>query len=1198
MTGAPSHGTIFRVKSDGSGYALLRSFAGGAADGSSPNGSLIIYGGVLYGMTQGGGGTAYDGVGTIFKINPDGSGFALLHSFAGGVGDGAHPYDSLIVYGGVLYGMTSGGGTAYDGVGTIFKINPDGSGFALLHTFAGGSGDGMEPHGSLIAFGGVLFGMTNSGGAGNKGTIFKINPDGSGYALLRSFAGGAGDGREPNGSLIASGGVLYGMTYYGGTYGRGTVFKINPDGSGFTVLYSLTGYAEYAPHGSLIDYGGVLYGTTYSGGASDRGTVFKINPDGSGYAQLHSFAGGAADGNGPQDSLIESGGVLYGMTYYGGASNDGTIFKINPDGSGYALFHSFRGGSIDGFNPYGSLIVLGGALYGMMSSDYLGNNGTIFRINSDGSGYALLHYFAGGSGDGMTPFGSLCVLGGTLYGMTYSGGASNNGTIFKINPDGSGHALLHSFAGGAGDGNGPQGSLIESGGVLYGMTLGGGAGNNGTIFKINPDGSGYALLHGFGGGAGDGKSPFGSLCVSGGALYGMTQLGGAGNLGTVFKMNPDGSGFTLLHSFVGGAGDGKNPFGSLCVLGGTLYGMTSQGGASNGGASNLGTVFKINPDGGGYALLRSFGFTWEGGDGASPCGNLIDSGGALYGMTLGGGAGGTIFKINPEGNGYSVLHFFAGSPLDGANPHGSLIEYGGALYGMTLKGGLSDSGVIFSLAIGATISGTITSGGSPLPDVVMNGLPANPTTNASGQYLATVPYGWSGTVTPTKSGCTFLPPSRSYTNVLVNQVSQNYSSPVVPLAISGTVSVGGIPLPNVMMNGLPGNPVTNVSGQYTGTVNYGWTGTVTPSKDGYTFSPTDRFYSNITTNQSGQNYTGSVPLPAAKNDFNGDGNEDILWRNMATGENYLWYLGPSGTELAGSLTIDSRKMFADAAPARAQERGGNLFPGKPAFVYGDPREGANPNDLARVSEGQVGVPGNLPVLLSKTPFEGGATILGLMRIGGDSVPSMTDFNWQLVGTGDFNGDGRPDIIWRNSVTGENGVWYMNGGTQLGAEYMPSVTDLNWQIAGAADFSGDGRPDILWRNTATGENYIWYMNGVERIGGVAPPSITDVKWQIVGTGDFSGDGKPDILWHNAVTGENSIWYMDGGTRIGGDTPPMVTELSWQIVGVGDFNGDGKIDILWRNSVSGENGVWYMNGGTRLGAEYLLTVADLNWIIVNR
>jgi hypothetical protein len=204
-------------------------------------------------------------------------------------------------------------------------------------------------------------------------------------------------------------------------------------------------------------------------------------------------------------------------------------------------------------------------------------------------------------------------------------------------------------------------------------------------------------------------------------------------------------------------------------------------------------------------------------------------------------------------------------------------------------------------------------------------------------------------------------------------------------------------------------------------------------------------------------------------------------------------------------------------------------------------------------------------------------------------------NWQIVGTGDFNGDGWPDILWRNYGTtarypGCNAVWYMKGAAYYGSEVLKEVTNLSWQIVGTGDFNRDGWPDILWRNYVSGDNVVWYMKKYTYFGSAALPAVTDLNWKIVGTGDFNRDGWPDILWRNCGTagiqGHNAVWYMKGATYIGSAALSAVTDLNWQIVGTGDFNGDGWPDILWRYyGYGGANAVWYMKGATYIGSAAL-------------
>ena len=327
---------------------------------------------------------------------------------------------------------------------------------------------------------------------------------------------------------------------------------------------------------------------TYGGGTDRGGTIFKIDTDGTGLQLLHSFAGGTSDGYYPQGSLTLSGSTLYGMTGYGGADGNGTVFKINTDGTGFQLLHSFDGS--DGYNPQGSLILSGSTLYGMVTwggrTWGYSTDGTIFKINTDGTGFQLLHRFAGYANDGSNPYGDLTLSGATLYGMTLGGGPSFEGTIFQINTDGTEFQLLHTFF--TGIGSQPQGSLTLSGSTLYGMTSNGGPDGNGTIFKINTDGTGFQLLHRFTGCTSNIYAPTGSLTLMGSTLYGVTGYGGTNGRGTIFKIGTDGTGFQLVYSFAGGPGDGYYPQGSLIFSGATFYGMTGYGGISGDG-----TIFSL-----------------------------------------------------------------------------------------------------------------------------------------------------------------------------------------------------------------------------------------------------------------------------------------------------------------------------------------------------------------------------------------------------------------------------------------------------------------------------------------------------------------------------------------------------------------------------------------------------------------------------
>jgi len=358
-------------------------------------------------------------------------------------------------------------------------------------------------------------------------------------------------------------------------------------------LYDFTsGFDDgQAPRGDLTLSGSTLYGMTQLRGSNEYGVIFKMDTDGSGYTNLHKFAGGSGDGGQPFGNLTLSGSTLYGMTSAGGDSGFGVIFKMDTNGSNYTNLHEFLSVQwYNGFLPYGDLTLSGNTLYGMTHLGGSNNFGVIFKIDTNGSSYAVLHHFAGVPNDGRSPYGSLNLSGSTLYGMTWQGGNDNYGVIFKIDTNGSSHTILHHFASGSYDGSWPHGDLTLSGSTLYGMTSAGGTDDYGVIFKMDTNGSNYTNLHGFGG-SDDGRYPFGSLTLSGGTLAGMTYEGGSNNMGVIFIMATNSSNYANLHHFAGGSGDGSTPLGSLVKVDAYYYGMTYSG-----GSNNWGVVFKLVPE--------------------------------------------------------------------------------------------------------------------------------------------------------------------------------------------------------------------------------------------------------------------------------------------------------------------------------------------------------------------------------------------------------------------------------------------------------------------------------------------------------------------------------------------------------------------------------------------------------------------------
>jgi uncharacterized repeat protein (TIGR03803 family) len=628
--------------------------------------------------------------------------YERLRSFGVRSPDAREPHAPLIQGSdGALYGTTSVGGTGY--VGTVFRLNQDGSGYSNLHHFGSGPCDGANPQTAVVeGSDGMLYGTTVGGGSYGGGTVFKVSKDGQTYAILHNFNNNGLDGTNPQGALlVGSDGALYGTTSEGGAYtnqygsGGGTLFKLNADGSGYGILHNFGAKPDdgVSPSARLTQGSdGALYGTT-NARLYGQGTIFSVNMDGTGYRVLHNFWAGGADGFGPTSPLVEgTDGMLYGTTLEGpvttnGGTGNGCVFRLSKNGEHYSVLHALDPvGATEGIGPNGLIEGRDGALYGTTSDGGLVGgfvaSGTVFKLDKDGSGYSVLHAFlATDLGDGLSPWGTPTQGNdGALYSTTQRGGDNAAGTVFKLNADGTGYEVIFSFNDSNTDGAHPIGSLLAaSDGALYGTTTDGGThlgfgGHAGIAYKLNLDGSGYTILHEFGSTAEDGRLPYAGLVEgSGGVLYGTTSDGGAYTNqygyggGTIFKLNKDGTGYVVLRSFKGGSGPAFLTVGSD----GALYGTAA------------GTVFRLNTDGSGFGMLHSFNFGSDG----SPSHLIEGSDGALYGTT--GGDRGTVFRLNKDGTGYTVLHTMSA--------FGLIEGHDRILYGLASLGEYSDMRIVFAM---------------------------------------------------------------------------------------------------------------------------------------------------------------------------------------------------------------------------------------------------------------------------------------------------------------------------------------------------------------------------------------------------------------------------------------------------------------------------------------------------------------------
>jgi uncharacterized delta-60 repeat protein len=375
-------------------------------------------------------------------------------------------------------------------------------------------------------------------------------------------------------------------------------------------------------------------------------------------------------------------------------------------------------------------------------------------------------------------------------------------------------------------------------------------------------------------------------------------------------------------------------------------------------------------------------------------------------------------------------------------------------------------------------------------------------------------------------------------------------------------------------------------------------------------------------------YEGSLSPAAIGPDFNGDGRRDFIWRNRSQSDGRLvfWYMGgPTGTTFQSLAIVgtepDQNQQIVSFADFNRDGKDDILWRNSVTgrslvwFMNGQTKVGEkalnfNGSDLL--------LPGNDWNIKGTADFnrDGTVDILWRNKISGQNVvwnmagsdgttfSSLTEIGpaftagWDIRAVNDFNRDGNADLFWRNSVTGDNVIWYLGGPT--GTEYQSVNTilgrpDVNWDVVGSGDFNKDGEADLLWRNNVGGQTQVWLLGGSSTITPKDSSYAVDalplsVDWSLQATADFTGDGRPDFVWRNRSQSDGRLvfWGMGGPTGTTFQTLSIFgteTDQNMQIVSSADFDKDGKNDILWRNSITGRSLVWFMNGQTKVGEKAL-------------
>jgi uncharacterized repeat protein (TIGR03803 family) len=659
---------LYRWQPDGSGFTILKQLPHDLNQ-EGFIGPLSLSGSTLYGMAFSFGPPSFSG--KVFKIDTDGTGYTILKEQVLRENFLRH-YQVFFSTTRERPGVVLSGNTLY---GWGFKINIDGTGYAEL---AGFPNSGMPYYLEFTVSADRIFGSNSGDGQYGTGTVFGLNTNGAGYTVLVNVT-------PENGLGIAGPRLsVMGDTIYG--YGLpDRMFQVDTDGTGYSVLQK-EGLPRWDDR--LVHFGGVFYwaSVSFTNTLPSFGVV-KMNPDGTGYAELKRFADGIS-----VKVLTVAGGAIYGVVQGGANGVDwsgGALFKLNTDGSGFAVLQEFMVPDplSDGTRP-GPLAVSDGVLYGIDSAG--GFEPRAFKINTDGSGFTALRV----SNELRTGV-PLTASGSTLFGI--GNGSGNNSTIFRMNTDGTGHTVLKELVS---DDAEVRAGLALSGDALYG-TIGNNSGSHsGKIFKLNTNGTGYTILRTFGtttfdtstGASTNSEGLFrqpsdSELTVSGSILYGTAFGGGQFGCGTVFKMNTDGTGFTVLKHLTPQQGENTGPV--VALRGDTLYGTSVAFLPEVAG----GAVWRVNTDGTGFMVVKKFpNAVWDpatssfpNSDGVSPLPGLAVVGDTLYGTTKIGGqfGSGTIFKVNTDGSGFAVIahNSYINQPEPGGQALQRLVLSGSTLYG-------------------------------------------------------------------------------------------------------------------------------------------------------------------------------------------------------------------------------------------------------------------------------------------------------------------------------------------------------------------------------------------------------------------------------------------------------------------------------------------------------------------------------------
>ncbi len=329
----------------------------------------------------------------------------------------------------------------------------------------------------------------------------------------------------------------------------------------------------------------------------------------------------------------------------------------------------------------------------------------------------------------------------------------------------------------------------------------------------------------------------------------------------------------------------------------------------------------------------------------------------------------------------------------------------------------------------------------------------------------------------------------------------------------------------------------------------------------------------IASSQAHMGSTGLIDLltsvAATRTDFNVDGKSDILYRNFTTGQVFLIGKNGLGTTGQGMVYQEPNTAWKIAADADFNA------------------------DLVADLLWRNSTTGEVYVM----PF----TSSGLVDGGkGKVIHVEPNPAWKIVQTPDLDGDGRADIVWWNSSTGQVYAMLMNGTTIAAQGAVYTEPDTQWRIVASGDFAYSGKQNqLVWRHGVTGQVYLMTIEvsgSTFTQSGAMIYNEPNPAWKIVAAADFNGDGAADLLWRNDATGQVAMLLMDGGTLISSSIFYAEPDTAWKVVAAGDYNGNGKADILWRNETTGQVYMMLMNGAAIVSQGVVYSEPNTAWKVL--